>query len=74
MTQAPTHTEKQIVDLETRIAHQDHAIHELGNEVYQQQKQIEKLERQLSHLAERMQSNDSAPATSNPADEIPPHY
>ena len=66
--------EARITELQSRLAEQDHAITELSNEVYQQQLQISKLETQLRHLADRLQSMTPPDSGSNTADEVPPHY
>ena len=65
--------EARMTELQSRLAEQDHAITELSNEVYQQQLQISKLETQLRHLADRLQSMtpDSGSDTKH---EVPPHY
>ena len=67
----PISTEAHLIDLETRIAHQDQAIHDLSTEIYQQQKQIEQLEATCKYLLGRSQLPS---ATDNLGDEKPPHY
>ena len=65
-------TEKRLVDLEARIAHQDQAINDLSNEIYQQQRQIEQLETTCKILLEHSQQPATADGIQN--DEKPPHY
>ncbi len=70
----PTMPDARIDELEARLAHQDHAVHELSNEVYTQQQQISKLETLVRQLAERLAPLELAQSGSKPQDEIPPHY
>jgi SlyX protein len=74
MTQSDTGTDARLVELEARVAHQDHAVLELGNEVYRQQQQIARLESIVGQLADRLSSTGPAEPAAQPADEIPPHY
>lgn len=64
----------EIDELEARIAHQDHAILELSDEVYRQQRQIADLERQIVDLKSRIAPLEQALPAGNPGDEKPPHY
>jgi len=65
-------------ELEVRLAHQDQTLHELGDEVYRQQRQIMQLEAVVRQLAARLESAEGERAGEHPAerpiDEIPPHY
>ena len=65
--------EAKIIDLETKIAHQEMAIEELQRAVLEQHLANERLEKSLKKLAERcaglMGANDIGPAG-----EKPPHY
>ena len=73
MEQSDTISKKDIEHLEERLAQQDHSIHELSNELYQQQQQIALLETAVRYLRENLQL--SAPAEAGtPTDETPPHY
>ena len=65
-------TETRLMDLETRIAHQDKSINDLSDEIYRQQKLIEQLETTCKYLLD--QSRQSAAAGSTNDDEKPPHY
>lgn len=66
--------EARIDELEARLAQQDHSILELSDEVYQQQKQIARMEIEIRHLVERLQQIEPEAPTSDLTDEIPPHY
>jgi len=60
--------------LETRNAYQEATIEDLSAQIYQQQQLIDRLERRLESLAEKVKglaSGDSAPL---PENERPPHY
>jgi SlyX protein len=61
-----------IVELETRIAYQEHTLETLGDEVARQQKRIEQLEAAVRQLVERSAQTETFRGTA--ADERPPHY
>ena len=72
-------TDARIDELEMRIAHQDQTVHELGNEVYRQQRQIAELESIVRELAARLAAAEddraeAGPAADRPVHEVPPHY
>ena len=62
-------SEKRIVDLEVRAAHQDRLIDELDQVLREFTARVEKLEALLEDLRE---SADAEPI--GPADDPPPHY
>jgi SlyX protein len=66
--------ENRLIDVETRVAHQDQAILELSEEVYRQQQQLERLEARWRSLVERVESLPGGSAPGDAADEVPPHY
>jgi len=63
-----------IDELESRLAQQDQALIELGDELYRQQRHIARLETQLRQLVDRMQTVSTPEGVAGPADEVPPHY
>ncbi|NPU93569.1 MAG: SlyX family protein [Gammaproteobacteria bacterium] len=65
--------EDRITELETRIAFQEHNLQELSDEMYRQQKQIERLDNICRMLLQQMQDVSSA-LPAKPQDEKPPHY
>jgi len=67
-------TERRLIELEAKVAHQDQAISDLSEEIYRQQKQIVLLEEQARHLIERLRSVGGAEPSADPSSEIPPHY
>lgn len=66
-------TEQRLIDLETKIAHQEHLLEELNEVIYQQQKTIDKLEATISSLAKRYQDLLVGGDEIRP-NEKPPHY
>lgn len=47
--------EQRLIDLETRAAHQEGALDELNGLVYRQAQTIERLEKDLTQIARRLQ-------------------
>jgi SlyX protein len=67
-------TEQRFVDLETKLAHQEHLLLELNDVITKQQENIMRLEKLCDSIIERVRSlGEAAPADAN-ADEKPPHY
>ena len=67
-------TEQRYVDLETKLAHQEHLLLELNDIITKQQENIMRLEKLCDSIIERVRSlSEAAPADAN-ADEKPPHY
>jgi uncharacterized coiled-coil protein SlyX len=63
-----------IDDLESRLTLADHAIGELSDEVYRQQKKLTELESLIDTLTDRLQQFDATQSTRHADDDIPPHY
>ena len=67
-------TEQRFVDLETKLAYQEHLLLELNDIITKQQENIMRLERLCDSTIERVRSlGEVAPADAD-ADEKPPHY
>ena len=66
--------EERLIDLETRLAHQDQLLHELNGVVTQQQSKIMQLEELCGSLISRMRSISEALPDGDPLSERPPHY
>jgi len=67
--------EDRIQTLEERLAHSELTIQQMGDEMFLQQQQIEKLELLVRELTERYQSlSESAGSGGSVLDEKPPHY
>ncbi|MEQ9561848.1 MAG: SlyX family protein [Woeseiaceae bacterium] len=66
--------EQRLIDIETRLAHQDRLLSDLDAALGSQQSQLLRLEQLCQSLLERIRSMaDSAPTTAA-GDERPPHY
>lgn len=61
-------------ELEMRVVHQDQTIEDLNAAITAQWKLIERLERQVARLAERVADSERSPGDTAPADQPPPHY
>lgn len=66
-------TEEKLIDIETRLAYQDDAIQALSDVIYQQQQQIDKMEKQLQLMVGKLQDL-SQNQPNNLDHERPPHY
>ena len=67
-------TEQRFVDIETKLAHQEHLVLELNDVITKQQEKIMRLESLCDSIVERVRSlAEVGPADSN-VDEVPPHY
>lgn len=67
-------TERRFVDIETKLAHQEHMLLELNDVITKQQEKIMRLESLCDSIIERVRSlAEAAPVDPN-VDEVPPHY
>jgi len=67
-------SEERLVDIETKLAHQDHLMVELNDVITNQQERIMRLEELCSSLVDRVRSiGDSMPGEASQEDP-PPHY
>lgn len=66
--------EERLINLETKIAYQEDQIDELNKTVYQQQKELERLEAICKSLAGHIESLSAGRNEGMPANERPPHY
>jgi len=67
-------SDQRLIDIETRIAHQDQAFAELNDVVTDQQSRIMQLERLCASLAERVAAIPESQESGGEHDERPPHY
>ncbi|WP_082616717.1 SlyX family protein [Massilia sp. Root418] len=65
-------TDNRFVDIEIKIAHQEDMVESLNQRIYEQQKQIDKLEQMLHALAQHVRDNPQG--GQGPVNERPPHY
>jgi SlyX protein len=63
-----------IIDLETRVAFQEKAIHTLSETLIEQQRTIDSLSRTLEVLRERLQALEPTPLQPGDNEPPPPHY
>ena len=69
-----TMSEDRLVEIETKLAHQEHLLDELNNVITTQQATIMRLEERYEILVSKLRSiSEALPADSEP-DERPPHY
>jgi len=67
-------TDQRLIDIESKLAHQEHTIAELNDVVTSQQAQLSNLETLVSALRDRVRSLSDAGPTEAAEVEIPPHY
>jgi SlyX protein len=63
-----------VVELETRVAFQDQTIQELNGAVIRQQREIDRLTRELKTLRERLRALAPSPVVPPDEETPPPHY
>ena len=66
--------QSQLYELESRLAFQDVALQQLNNELLEHQKRIEKLQRQVLMLAEKLQQGGDSGILRPHEEPPPPHY
>ncbi|MCW7754318.1 SlyX family protein [Desulfobotulus sp. H1] len=65
--------QEEIISLQTRIAYQEKLLQELSDVIFEQQKEIDRIQHLYKMLDHRLQSL-AENASQNPASEKPPHY
>ena len=66
--------EDRFVDIEIKLARQEDLVETLNNMVYEQQKNIDRLEGLCSALARQLKQLDSSASDGGLPHERPPHY
>jgi SlyX protein len=66
--------EDRLIELETRLAFQEHTLQELNEVVTAQQRQLDRIEQQIAELAERLHALKASPLASEAEETPPPHY
>ncbi len=66
--------EKRVIEIETKLAHQEHLLSELNEALTDQQAQINGLERLCQSLIARVKSLLDSSSADQATDERPPHY
>ena len=67
-------TEDRFIDIEIKLAHQEHIVESLNQRVYEQQRQIDKLEQMCAALVQHVRDQAQGSSGGAPAHEPPPHY
>ena len=67
-------TEQRFVELETKLAQQEHLLVELDDIITKQQENIMRLEKLCDSIIERVRSLSEAAPVDADVDEKPPHY
>jgi SlyX protein len=67
-------SDDRITELEIRFSHQDHYLRELNEVVVNQQKTIERLEKEVLDLKRSVNSAPSVTPIQGMKDDKPPHY
>ena len=68
-----TMTDDRLTEIEIKLAHAEQAINEMSEVLYAQQALLEKLDRGLTALRQRVTTVESGPEGTS-GDEKPPHY
>ena len=66
--------DEKLIDIETKLAHQEHQLAELDDALSNQQAQIGNLEHLCQTLVERIRALSETGVGGNADDEKPPHY
>lgn len=66
--------EQRLIDIEVKLAHQEHALDEVNQVLTDQQAQLTRLEQFCQSLVERLRALSEVPAANQHGDERPPHY
>ena len=67
-------SEVQVVELETRLAFQEHTLQALNDVITRQQQQIEALFREIEVLKDRLRAAAPSPVGALEDEKPPPHY
>lgn len=65
---------QRLTNLEIRYTHQENFLHELNEIVVNQQKTIQRLEKEIIDLKRSLHSEGGVSPTRTLRDDIPPHY
>ena len=67
-------SDERLVEIETKLAHQEHALAELDDVIRKQQEKIMQLEELCASLVQRVRRIGEALPDDREQDERPPHY
>ena len=63
-----------LTEIEIKVAHIEQSLNELSDVLYRQQELITRLGQMCEHLQQRIQASGEGVESTNPKDDIPPHY
>lgn len=67
-------TQNRLIELETRLAYQEHTLQRLSEALESHHQRLERLETAQRQFGRRLAQLLEAPETDSPIDEKPPHY
>lgn len=67
-------SEERLIEIETRLAYQDQMLHELSDVVYEQQKQLDRLDSLVKLLRAHLDELANTLRAPDAKDDKPPHY
>lgn len=67
-------SKERFIEIETRLAYQEKTLHELSDVVFEQQKQLDRLEALAKGLLARIEEIATTMPAPASKDEKPPHY
>ncbi len=70
----PADLAARVIELETRVAFQDQTVQELNEAVTRQQREIDRLVRELEMLKDRLRATAPSPVVPPDEETPPPHY
>ena len=74
MTEQVVELQQQLIDLESKLAFQEDVVQSLNDELHEHQKSIEKLQRQVMLLAEKISQGTDSGILRLDEEPPPPHY
>ena len=66
--------EQRLIDIEVKLAHQEHALDEVNRVLTDQQSQLNRLQQVCQSLADRLRAMSEMAAEEQHDDGRPPHY
>ncbi|MHB1292433.1 MAG: SlyX family protein [Sulfuricella sp.] len=67
-------TEDRLIDIETKLSHQEDLVEELNKLVYRQQQKIDQLDKLCEALIQHVKELSDGAAEQRTMNEPPPHY
>ncbi|WP_300669561.1 SlyX family protein [Desulfoluna sp.] len=67
-------SDDRLMDIETKLAFQEHTVDDLNEVIIEQQKEIDGLRKAVDYLLDKMEQLVDTHMERAPADDKPPHY